>query len=239
MATNMFKVKKNPRYLNYSVSAADLDQDVKDWLRDGSADGLLIVNGSDFSDLVKVDKASFPDQEVTASSLFKLWEKEILNKMHSNGLYLHDRYELYHFMQKYFHQGAFLHMMQTALCEAAINNGYAIAGSNVVSHINIFVKDNALIIQEDTKVKKLYSKDDPEIEIKSDNGNPYVIVGSITHRVTFDENNTLCHQISNCEVIYSNKKVENIIDHRSLLRKVIDAFLDLFAMEIRVNNLSL
>lgn len=235
--TMMFSSKKNPRYLNYMVTEDTIDQAVQDWLRDGQKEGLLNINGLDLTEAFKKHKEIIPSQEVTPESLLKLWELEIINKL---GLEPQSdkANEMINFMTKYFHQGAFLHIMHSALWAAATQNNHTISGSDVVSHINIFVENQSLIIQEDTKVYKILNVTNPEIEIKFDGESPPpVVVGSITHQISFNQDNKLSHQITNSDVHYLHDDAKKVIDARSVLRKIYEAFLELFAIKIKINNL--
>src|SRR5258708_3233316 len=112
---NFFDMKLKPRFLNYSITMGDLDQSIIDWLRDSTQDGLLNINGIDVKEIVKT---RFPDGLVTAGSLYKLICTEILEKLNLD-LYSEEATQLLIFLMKTLHQGACLHIMQTALCEEA------------------------------------------------------------------------------------------------------------------------
>lgn len=227
---NFFDMKSKPRFLNYKIAIDDLDQSVKDWSRDSTQDGLLNINGIDVKEIVRT---RFPDGLVTAASLFKLLCDEILMKLNLD-ISSDKATNLVIFLMSTLHQGACLHMMQTALCEEATKNGYAV--SNVQAYVNIEVKNNAVYIQEDVRVNKFVNSNDPEIEIIALDKTMPVIFGSSVQKISVNKEAQVSHSLVNSSLTYGSEQAKNIIDKRSLLQKIQDIFKNLFNLNVKITR---
>lgn len=209
----------------------------KDLDRDGSVPGVILIDGVDLNNILR--ESPYDGRIKSEADLSKFIDDHIISKMKLDREYF-QHIHLRHYLLSVLHQGASLHTLLSSLREEFKNKSFIADNNDVKSVVKINITPESISITNEVKVFKLY-KQNPETLVVEDsyemeNKTEPLISGSVTQKISLNIIGNINHTIKSGDINYGLKVVEDAIDKRTVIRRIIDLISNLLMKAIDISE---